>query len=112
MESDRLHQLAEARSLALHGRVVEFLRDDPSLRDRAYKNVERWSAEGTLAPAYAERWRQALALPLPELIALLLDPGEEACALRQTSPFSFVVSPQERWQIWRRVRAAWLPPSP
>jgi hypothetical protein len=107
MRTDSLHQLAEARSLALHRRVVEHLQRDPSLLVRARSNVERWSAEGTLAPAYAERWRAVLVLPLPELIALLLDPGEEARALRQTSPFSFLISPRERWKIWGEVRASW-----
>ncbi|MCU0655820.1 MAG: hypothetical protein MUF64_11225 [Polyangiaceae bacterium] len=109
MPQDRLHQLAEARSLELHRQIAERLQENPSLTERARANVERWSADKTLAPAYAQRWRKALSLPLSELIDLLLDPGEEACSLRQTTPFSFVISPRERWKIWREVRSTWSP---
>ncbi|HVS01238.1 MAG TPA: hypothetical protein VMT16_00565, partial [Thermoanaerobaculia bacterium] len=51
---------------------------------------------------YALAWQQALSLPLADLLALLVDPGEPARAMRQVSPFAGILDPRERWEILRR----------
>lgn len=107
MERDNDHRLAEERSLALHREVARRLREDPALLAHARGNVERWRAQGTMAPAYAEEWRRVLDGSLDALLALLVDEGEPARALRQNSPFTFVVSPRDRRTIWRESRERW-----
>jgi hypothetical protein len=100
------HRLAEARSIALHRAVAERLRADPALMESARGRVRVWRAEGKMHPRYAEAWEQVLARPLDEVCAFLIDPGEEACALRQSTPFTGVLDARTRWRIWREVRAA------
>ena len=87
------HRLLEARSLALHREVARRLRENPALLAQAREHVERWAAQGTLAPTYADAWRRLLDSPLEALLALLIDESEPARALRQTTPFTFVVAP-------------------
>ena len=102
--TDGLHAAAEERSLELHRAVAERLRADPALVERARDRVARWLREGTVARPYAEAWQAALGRPLEELTGFLVDPGEHACRMRQTSPFAGVLAPRERWDILRRVR--------
>ncbi|MCU0579492.1 MAG: hypothetical protein MUF69_08095 [Desulfobacterota bacterium] len=35
--------------------------------------------------------------PLDDLLALMVSPSEEACRLRQCSPFAGILPPRERW---------------
>ena len=104
MNRENRHRLLEERSLALHREIARRLRENPALVSQARANVERWAAEGTLAPPYADAWRRLLDGPLDALLALLIDESEHARALRQTTPFPFVVSPQDRWRLWRETR--------
>lgn len=96
---DGLHARAEARSLELHRAIAERLRRDPAVLERARALVRRWLAGGTVSGRWAGRWAEILGRPLPEIEALLVDPGQEARDLRQTSPFAGVLSPRERWRI-------------
>jgi len=66
--------------------------------------VAHWLRDGTTARPYAEAWQAELCRPLEELIDFLVDPGERARQMRQTSPFAGVLAPRERWDILRRVR--------
>ena len=100
------HQLAEERSLAYHRVVAARLVDDPRLLVEARARVEQWLANGTRAARALERWRSILELPPSEIAALLVDSGELARELRQSSPFAGALDPRERWRIWRAVRAA------
>lgn len=99
-----LHRLAEQRSLAIHREIAARISADPALVERARETLGRWQRQGTLSSHYVERWQEWLAKPADELATLLTDDGEEARALRQTSPFVGIVGPRERWAIWRRVR--------
>lgn len=96
------HATAQRRSLAYHGKVAERL--DADVRERACALVERWAAEGTLAGAYADRWRALLDLPLADLAAAIVRDDEEMSDLRQCSPFAGVLENHERWAIVREVR--------
>lgn len=93
------HRLVEARSLALHRAIAERLRADPSLIARARCRVEQSATH----PEYREAWLQLLARPLDELLEQLVADDERMRALRQTTPFTFVIGPRERWRIWREV---------
>jgi hypothetical protein len=90
------HRLAEERSLEYHRVVAERLADDPTLLERARERVGAWA--------------EYLSGPLASLQALLIDRGEQAAELRQSTPFAGALDPRERWQLWqavaRRVRDA------
>jgi hypothetical protein len=98
-----LHRLAEARSLAIHAKVAEALRENPDLIQAARRRVEGWLVSGAVHPAYATQWQRLLEGPLDVLLFALADPGEQARALRQCSPFAGVVDPRTRWRLWREV---------
>ncbi|MBL8719385.1 MAG: hypothetical protein JNL79_25585 [Myxococcales bacterium] len=97
------HRLAEERSLALHQAVVRAIREDDTIVDRALSRVRAHRAEGLLAGPWADAWEALLLGPRAALLGALQDPSEAGRALRQTTPFTFVVPPRERWQIWREV---------
>lgn len=99
-----LHKLAEERSLAYHREVAKLLRDDPSLLARARVRLDQWIAENGRSAHYARRWREKLEAPLAELLEQLVDPSQDARAMRQATPFAGFVEPRQRWRIWREVR--------
>jgi hypothetical protein len=101
----QLHQLAERRSRAIHGVVAERLASDPSVLERARGVVGVWLQDGTVAHPYAEAWQCWLALPSDQLRERLSEDSEEARAMRQVSPFAGVISPRERWAIWKLERS-------
>lgn len=107
MARDRLHELAEERSLALHRAIAERIRRDPSIVGRARDRVDGWLADRSVAEPYARRWKALLDGPREALLAALVDQGQAARDLRQTTPFAFVVPPRERWRLWRETRERW-----
>ena len=90
------HRLAEERSIAMHAVIARRL--DASAVERARERVLGWEPG-----PYAEGWLAWLELPLPQLRERLVDPGEEARALRQVSPFAGVLTARERWAIRKSV---------
>jgi hypothetical protein len=103
-----LHRLAEERSIALHRVVAERVRVDASIVTRARERLARRAAERVTHPHYAAAWRDLLDGPIDRLCAALVSGDEVMRALRQCTPFTFVVSPRERAAIWKRTRAELL----
>jgi hypothetical protein len=104
--TDGRHSVAEDVSLALHRTVAERLLEEPALLAGARQRVADWLRGGSVARPYAEAWRGVLAGSAEEVARFLVDPGERARQLRQTSPFAGVLDPRTRWSIWRRARQA------
>jgi hypothetical protein len=100
-----LHELAERRSLAIHSEIARRLVDDPSLLEHARAVLQKWREEKLIATYYADEWERRFEGPLADLARFLASDAEDARALRQASPFVGIVSPRERWKIWRDVRA-------
>jgi hypothetical protein len=48
-------------------------------------------------------WDRILEQEWEAIRLLLLDPGEKGRRLRQSNPFCGVLSPRERWEIYRRI---------
>jgi len=94
------HDRIDARSLAMHCVIADRLRASPELLGIAFDNVQRWSASAGRSGPYLDRWRQLLALPLEELLALIQEDSETMRAMRQSSPFAGVLLPKERWEIY------------
>lgn len=63
---------------------------------KARENSQRW----TPSPALQE-WQQLLEKPWEKIRRVLLDPSEEGRRLRQSDPVVGILSPQERWEIYR-----------
>lgn len=98
----KTHEQIDQRSLALARAVVAAIDRDPSRTgfERARTICRRWHLENP-SPA-VEEWSDILAREWDTVRPLLLDPGEEGRRLRQNSPFCGVLSPRERWEIYRR----------
>lgn len=101
------HELAEARSLALHEAIAERLEADPSILERARARVNGWLTSGEVAPLWARRWNEILSRPVDDIRSALIADTEEARALRQVTPFAGAIDPRTRWRIWREVRETW-----
>lgn len=99
-----MHVLAEERSLALHRAIVDRIREDPSVVERARRRVQQWLDTGAVARYWAEEWEALLRRPVRDIFALLVDESEHARAMRQVTPFAGAIDPRTRWRIWREVR--------
>jgi hypothetical protein len=99
-----LHRLAEERSIAYHRAIAERLQEEPAILENARRRVATWLKDRSEAPFYAQKWAEVLANDIVSIAAFLVDRGELAIALRQSTPFAGALKPQERWKIWRETR--------
>lgn len=106
-----LHRLGEERSLAYHQLIAERLPHQPEVLEMARRRVEGWLAASPTPQFHARKWAAILAGDIPSIAAFLIDRGELAVELRQSTPFAGALKPQERWKIWRETRDR-LSPSP
>jgi hypothetical protein len=99
----RTHQDIDRRSLEMVRRIVAKIDADPERRGLAHaKQVcDRWVTQGI---ASAREWQKLLEKPWAEIRALLLLENDEGQRLRQTDPFCGILTPSERWQIYREAR--------
>lgn len=97
------HRRSEARSIAYHRTIADRLRTEPGLLASARARVAGW-LRADPAPHYAREWQHVLDNHIDSIAAFLIDPGEKARELRQSSPFAGALSPRERWRIWRATR--------
>lgn len=102
MSAMKTHDQIDRRSLALARAVAEAIDRDPARSglERARDTCGRWLIQNP-SPAVAE-WSRILQREWREIRPLLLDPGEVGRRLRQSNPFCGVLSPRERWEIYRR----------
>ncbi len=98
------HRRLDVRSLALHALIAHRLVRDPVVVDRARRNLDRWRAARGYEPSAAAEWRAILKRPRREIAALLVDPGENATRLRQSTPFTGVLTATERRRIYEAFR--------
>lgn len=89
----------DQRSLALHQAVADALRRDPSLVQKAQRNLARW--EKTVPGPWIAEWRAVLDGPFDALLALLVAPDENAVRMQKSSPFAGVLTEAERRAIYK-----------
>jgi len=99
-----LHRLAEERSLAYHRVIAARIRREPAILSAARHRVREWIAATPGPPPFALAWNEVLDGDADTIAQFLVDPGEHARELRQSTPFAGVLAPQERWRIWEEVR--------
>lgn len=100
----RTHTEIDERSLAMARTIVAKIEresPDDAIVD-ARRRCERWAISNP--NTYLDRWRKILESPWEQIRRMLLDSSEIGTSLRQCNPFCGVLSPQERWDIYRRFR--------
>ena len=99
----RTHQEIDRRSLEMVRRIVAKIDADPERQGlgHARRVCERWVAQGIRS---AREWLTLLDKPWEEMRAILLDESDEGQRLRQTDPFCGILTPEERWEIYREAR--------
>ena len=97
----RDHAWIDERSRALHARVAEKLRADPTLISIARENITRWEQLRGPDPALDE-WKALIRRrKAQDLVQLLTEHSENADRMRQSSPFAGILTPEERLAVLR-----------
>ena len=100
------HRILDARSLAMHCIAAVKIEQDRSLLRIVKKTLDGWLTRyQDEVPSALEEWRSLLGRPWAEVSAIIIDPGERATRLRQSSPFSTILSPKERERIYDAFRS-------
>jgi len=100
------HRILDARSLAMHCKIVQKISQNPELLDKARANLERWRAKSEAPqPYYLREWQEILEHPWPQIAEVITSMSEEAIRLRSSSPFAGVLTTGEREQIYAAFRA-------
>lgn len=96
------HEDIDRRSFALAQAIVAEIDRDPSRAGllRARQICARWMQNHPLA-VLAE-WQHILKGDWQDVRAVLLEEGETGRRLRQSNPFCGVLTPQQRWAVYRR----------
>ncbi len=98
----RTHEQIDRRSLRMVRAIVAKIDADPERRgfEHAKRVCERWTSRGVRS---AREWQEILKRPWEEVRSILLDESNEGLRLRQTDPFCGILTPQERWAIYRET---------
>ena len=83
-------------------RIVAKIDADPArgALEHARNVCRRW-VERVNVPA--REWMRILERPWDEIRRVLLDESEEGKRLRQNDPFCGILTPEERWEIYREA---------
>lgn len=85
----------------MHSLVARKLMANPDLLHKARENLLRWkkSAPQPL-PSYFAEWERILKRPPAEVAGFIVTMNEHATQLRQSSPFSTLLTAEERSKIY------------
>jgi hypothetical protein len=101
------HRKNDLYSLRLHLAIASKLRSDPdAVLRKAIRNLEA-RRDRPNESFYVREWERLLNGPLDELLAIMVEDSEYATSLRQATPFSGILRPQETWAIHRTVVEEW-----
>jgi hypothetical protein len=99
------HQRLDARSLAMHCLVARKLLADPTLVAKARGTLARWRVQtAEPSPSYFLEWERILEGSPEEVADFLASMREDATRLRQSSPFTGILTPEERSRIYEAFR--------
>jgi hypothetical protein len=105
------HQFLDEVARAMDCEIAARLRADPEgVRNRARDVLARWSRRGGFSAGEQlalDEWAVLLdALDVERLARLLEDDSQEAARLRQSSPFTGILTPAERRRVWNACEAS------
>lgn len=99
------HRILDARSLAMHCKIVQKISQDPHLLEKAKANLSRWSTKTDgPKPRYLVEWQEILEKPWPKVAEIMTSMSENAIRLRSSSPFAGVLNDKEREQVYAAFR--------
>lgn len=100
-----MQKRSDLRSRALHQEIVKKLRSDPELWAVPNNNLIKWKKINRwLAPALTEWERILNTYPKDQILSLLEGDSEDAARLRSSSPFTGILTEDERTAIFERYR--------
>ena len=94
----------------LHAAIIGHLVKDPDLVLRqARDNIDRFSTvhAGTMAEHWLDQWRAALDSGPDRVLSVLVSETPEAAEMRQNSPFTGILSKDERIKVLESFRVHW-----
>lgn len=94
------HLRIEHRSLVMHQAIAVKLIAHPEYLDIAQANLKRWMSMNEPVPNCLFEWRNILEQPFERIVSQIVEQNERMTRLRQSSPFSGILSPRERWSIY------------
>ncbi|MEX1044773.1 MAG: hypothetical protein WEC73_01485, partial [Chthoniobacterales bacterium] len=100
---ENAHRKHEQRSLLMHRLVADRLRQSPGDVVRfGLDNLQRWRQRGVDCEDFS-MWDRLLQSGPERLLEILESDDEDACRLRQSSPFAGLLSEEERGRIFAIV---------
>lgn len=102
IEGVKTHAGIDSRSLTMARSIAAKIDCDPVRAglDHARRVCARWVERGNVP---AKEWMAILERPWSEIRSILLDDSEEGRRLRQNDPFCGILTPAERWEIYREA---------
>lgn len=99
------HPRNNRRSIQLHRAIAQKLMASPEpVLEKARRQAAVMQQDPRTKP-YGDAWIHLLDLPLSLLVERMTENTEQMTDLRQCTPFAGVLTPQERWKIYRQFRA-------
>ena len=98
-------ELPALRSLRMHEIVARRLVSDPRLLAVARDRLQWLRGVNPHGGVYHNRWQELLDGPLDRLLRNMLEPSEEASALRRESPFTTLVPRDQRKRVFESLRS-------
>lgn len=106
----RLPTREQEQSRWLHAAVASHLVTEPDLvLSRARQNLDRFSTihAGTMAQQWLSLWRSALESGPDQVLGVLVSDSPRAAEMRQNSPFTGILSADERRAVLESFRRHW-----
>jgi hypothetical protein len=103
------HTMIDSRNRELHQIIADKIRHNPALMVRVKEIVERWLRamhESERGYDSLKEWKRRLeSQSLDNVLDFMASADEEACRLRQSSPFVGLLSDEERMAVFRKYEA-------
>jgi hypothetical protein len=100
------NHIPDQRTYAFHKKAAEILRIQPERLAEVNEVLAHWlTMTGTQAEGWAEKWKELIeGLSVPAIADLICEESEEMDFYRKSSPFSCLLSDEERLEIIRRFK--------
>lgn len=103
------HELVDERSRELHMLIASKLRREPALLGQVREQLKEWIVAAKRSPRRRlalQEWKDLLdQQPLSRVLLLLESEDEKACRMRQSSPFTALLTERERARIFQKYDA-------
>jgi hypothetical protein len=101
--------IAALRSRLLHEQIAHKLLRQPQALAKVKKRLRQLESINPAGRPYHRRWESLMQGPLPGLLRKMMEDSEEATLLRKESPFTVMLTPEERKAVFRRINTGRRP---